>query len=86
MSSTDTRDQFPILAEKAYFNACSYGPISLAVKAAIEQYIEIRMTEGARWDIYCEKLENVRELVASLLVAYGYAREPREEGESPATA
>lgn len=26
------------------------------------------------------------ELVASLLVAYGYAREPREEAESPATA
>ena len=67
MITTDTRDQFPILAEKAYFNACSYGPMSLAVKAAIEMYIEIRMTEGARWDIYCEKLENVRELVATLL-------------------
>jgi selenocysteine lyase/cysteine desulfurase len=67
MITTNIRDQFPILAEKAYFNACSYGPISLAVKAAIEQYIEIRMTEGARWDIYCEKLENMRELLSSLL-------------------
>lgn len=67
MMATDIRDQFPILAEKSYFNACSYGPMSLAVKAAIERYIEIRMTEGARWDIYCEKLENVRELVSSLL-------------------
>lgn len=64
---TDIRQQFPILANKAYFNACSYGPISLQVKAAIEQYIQIRIEEGARWDIYCEKLENIRELVARLL-------------------
>jgi len=63
----DIRQQFPILANKAYFNACSYGPISLQVKAAIEQYIQIRVEEGARWDIYCEKLESVRELVARLL-------------------
>ena len=63
----DIRQQFPILANKAYFNACSYGPISLQVKAAIEQYIQIRIEEGARWDIYCDKLESVRELVARLL-------------------
>jgi len=63
----DIRSQFPILANKAYFNGCSYGPISLQVKAAIEQYIQIRMEQGARWDIYCEKLENVRTLVARLL-------------------
>ncbi len=67
MMITNIRSQFPILASKAYFNGCSYGPISLQVKAAIEQYIQIRLEEGARWDIYCEKLENVRELLARLL-------------------
>ncbi len=67
MTSHDIRSQFPILATKAYFNGCSYGPISLRVKAAIEQYIQIRVEEGARWDIYCEKVENVRELLARLL-------------------
>lgn len=67
MMITNIRSQFPILACKAYFNGCSYGPISLQVKAAIEQYIQIRLEEGARWDIYCEKLENVRELLARLL-------------------
>lgn len=61
------RSQFPILAEKAYFNACSYGPISLHVKAAIEEYIQIRINEGARWDIYMQKLEHVREQLASVL-------------------
>jgi selenocysteine lyase/cysteine desulfurase len=63
----NVRSQFPILANKAYFNGCSYGPISLRVKAAIEQYIQIRMEQGARWDIYCEKIENVRALLAQLL-------------------
>lgn len=67
MTSHDIRSQFPILATKAYFNGCSYGPISLRVKTAIEQYIQIRVEEGARWDIYCEKVENVRELLARLL-------------------
>lgn len=69
--SSDIRSQFPILANKAYFNSCSYGPISLQVKAAIEQYVQIRMEEGARWDIYCQKLENVRELLARLLQCPG---------------
>ena len=63
----EVRDQFPILASKAYFNGCSYGPISLQVKAAIEQYVQIRLEEGARWDINVQKGENVRELLARLL-------------------
>ncbi|MEH6516332.1 MAG: aminotransferase class V-fold PLP-dependent enzyme [Halioglobus sp.] len=67
MTSTGIREQFPILANKAYFNGCSYGPISLKVKAAIEQYVQIRLDEGARWDIYCNKIENIRELLARLL-------------------
>ena len=63
----DMRSQFPILAHKAYFNGCSYGPISLRVKAAIEHYIQIRLEQGARWDINVQKAENVRELLARLL-------------------
>ena len=66
-TSNTMRDQFPILANKAYFNGCSYGPISLQVKAAIEQYIQLRIAEGARWDIYCDKIENVRALLSRLL-------------------
>ena len=67
MTSAGIREQFPILANKAYFNGCSYGPISLKVKAAIEQYVQIRLEEGARWDIYCDKIESIRELLARLL-------------------
>ena len=63
----DIRRHFPILEKKAYFNGCSYGPISLEVKAAIEQYINIRMEEGERRDIYCYKIESVSELIAEIL-------------------
>ena len=66
-TSHDIRNQFPILAGKAYFNGCSYGPISLQVKAAIEHYVQIRLEEGARWDINVQKGEKVRELLARLL-------------------
>ncbi len=69
--SQDVREQFPILASKAYFNGCSYGPISLRVKAAIERYVQIRLEEGARWDINVQKGENVRELLARLLQCPG---------------
>ncbi len=65
----NARQHFPILEHKAYFNACSYGPLSLQVKAAVEQYLAIRMEEGARWDIYCDKIERVRELLSQLLLA-----------------
>ena len=67
MVSNDIRNQFPILANKVYFNSCSYGPISLGVKAAIEQYIQIRIEKGAQWDVFCGKIEQVRGLVARLL-------------------
>ncbi len=63
------RSRIPILTEKAYFNSCSYGPLSLEVKAAIGQYLDIRMQQGARWDIYCDKLEHVRAQLADLLCA-----------------
>jgi selenocysteine lyase/cysteine desulfurase len=69
--SQDVREQFPILASKAYFNGCSYGPISLRVKAAIERYVQIRLEEGARWDINVQRAENVRELLARLLQCPG---------------
>ncbi len=63
------RSRIPILAEKAYFNSCSYGPLTLEVKAAIEAYLDIRMHQGARWDIYCDKLERVRTLLGEFLCA-----------------
>jgi selenocysteine lyase/cysteine desulfurase len=61
------RAHFPILSHKAYFNACSYGPMSIEVEAALQEYIRIRHSEGARWDIFADKAENVRRMVAELL-------------------
>jgi len=63
----ELRAHFPILANKGYFNACSYGPLSLEVEAALQEYIRIRHEEGARWDIYVDKAEKTRRLLADLL-------------------
>ena len=61
------RAHFPILSRKTFFNACSYGPLSLEVEAALQEYMRIRHEEGARWDIYVGKAESTRSLVAELL-------------------
>ncbi len=61
------RAHFPILASKTYFNACSYGPLSVEVEAALHEYMKIRHEQGARWDIYVEKAENTRRMLGELL-------------------
>ena len=63
------RRHFPILEHKAYLNSCSYGPLAVQVKAAMEEYLTVRMEEGVRWDLYSDKLERVRELLSQLLQA-----------------
>lgn len=61
------RTRFPIFRTRAYLNSCSYGAISTDVKAAIEEYIERRMTKGSDWDDWVERLEALRGLIARLI-------------------
>lgn len=61
------RGEFPLLARKAYLNSCSYGALSRSVKSAVEGYLETRLTDGARWDLWVGELENVRGRLAALL-------------------
>ncbi|MEM1089885.1 MAG: aminotransferase class V-fold PLP-dependent enzyme [Pseudomonadota bacterium] len=61
------RAHFPILASKTYFNACSYGPLSVEVEAALQEYMNIRHAQGARWDIYVDKAESTRQMLGELL-------------------
>lgn len=65
------RECFPVLARKAYLNSCSYGALSLEVKAGIERYLATRMEQGARWDLWVAELEQVRGLLARLLGCNG---------------
>lgn len=61
------RRQFPLLASKTYLCSNSYGALADSVKAALECYIEDRLTLGVDWDGWVGRLESVRALMASLL-------------------
>jgi selenocysteine lyase/cysteine desulfurase len=61
------RSDFPVFASRAYLNSGSYGAMCVAVKEAIEEYIETRMTVGSDWDHWVEKREHARGLLAQLV-------------------
>lgn len=61
------RLHFPVFASRTYLNSGSYGAMCLEVKAAIEEYIDTRMTIGSDWEHWVEKLEQARALLARLI-------------------
>ncbi|MBI2970291.1 MAG: aminotransferase class V-fold PLP-dependent enzyme [Gammaproteobacteria bacterium] len=61
------RAHFPVFATRTYLNSCSYGALCLEVKAAIEEYMQSRLTRGSDWDLWVEQLERARALLARLL-------------------
>lgn len=61
------RDRFPIFRTRTYLNSCSYGAISVDVKAAIGEYIGRRMDKGSDWEDWVDRLETLRGLLARLL-------------------
>jgi selenocysteine lyase/cysteine desulfurase len=63
----EARSHFPVLASRTYLNSGSYGAMCLEVKAAIEEYIDTRMTVGSDWEHWVEKLEEARALLARLM-------------------
>jgi selenocysteine lyase/cysteine desulfurase len=63
------RDEFPILAETAYLNACSQGALSHRVRAAYEEYLTGWDAHGAEWEHWVERAEAARGAFARLLHA-----------------
>jgi selenocysteine lyase/cysteine desulfurase len=63
------RREFPVLGRKVYLNSGSYCALANSVKAAFEAYMEDRLLVGANWDVWVQKNESVRGLVARLLHA-----------------
>lgn len=61
------RAQFPVLGRRTYLNSGSCGALSLPVRAAIEDYLELRMHEGADWGLWLGRLEALRASLAGLL-------------------
>jgi selenocysteine lyase/cysteine desulfurase len=61
------RLDFPVFASRTYLNSGSYGAMCLAVKAAIEAYIDTRVNVGSDWEHWVTKLEQARALLAQLV-------------------
>lgn len=63
------REHFPIFKNTVYINSCSYAALSVEVEAAFLKYLKDRHEVGADWIEWCDRLERVRALFASLLNA-----------------
>jgi len=61
------RKHFPVFASRTYLNSGSYGALCVEVKAAVEDYINTRMTTGSDWPHWVGKLEQTRTLLARLV-------------------
>ena len=67
-SSIDAlRDRFPTFRTRTYLNSCSYGAMAADVKAAIDEYVERRMTKGSDWEDWVGRLEVMRGRLARLV-------------------
>ena len=65
----ERRRRFPILQSKVYLNSCSKGALSLDVRRAYEQYLDDWEQLGSPWELWVNKLEQVRALFGSLISA-----------------
>ncbi|RKY89290.1 hypothetical protein DRQ09_01625 [candidate division KSB1 bacterium] len=63
----EIRKDFPLLKEKIYFNSCSCGLLNIRVKSAIQEYIELWNRKGSPWDIWLNKIEDLRALFARFI-------------------
>lgn len=75
MDATDSLDRlrtdFPVFAQRTYLNSGSYGALCVDVKAAVEAYLEARLTIGCDWDHWVGQLERTRSLLARLVCCDG---------------
>jgi selenocysteine lyase/cysteine desulfurase len=65
--ATRLRRDFPVFAHRTYLNSGSYGALCVEVKAAVEAYLEARLSQGCDWDHWVSRLEHVRGLLARLV-------------------
>ena len=58
------RHLFPVFDRVTYINSCSQGALAYQVRAALDEYLDGMESEGALWDLWVTKQEEVRGLIA----------------------
>ena len=69
MEPTDFRGLFPIFDERIYLNSCSQGALGRPVEAALEEFMESWHRQGNPWELWCERMEELRAEFAALINA-----------------
>src|SRR5262249_50816931 len=69
LSPTEFRGRFPILGRRIYVNSCSQGALSTDVEAAVAAYLASWHEAGSPWDLWVEKVEELRTAFARAIGA-----------------
>lgn len=63
------RSHFPIFEHRTFINSCSKGALAVEVRRAYQQYLDDWEQLGSPWELWVGKLEQVRQLFATLVGA-----------------
>ena len=69
LSPDQFRSRFPIFGRRIYVNSCSQGALSTDVEAAIHEYVESWHEGGSPWELWVQKVEELRTAFAASIGA-----------------
>jgi selenocysteine lyase/cysteine desulfurase len=69
LSPAEFRSRFPIFGRRIYVNSCSQGALSIDVEAAMGEYDESWHEGGSPWELWVEKVEELRTVFAESIGA-----------------
>ena len=69
LSPSQFRSRFPIVNRRIYVNSCSQGALSTDVEAAMHEYAESWHDAGSPWDMWVDKVEQLRTRFAASIGA-----------------
>jgi selenocysteine lyase/cysteine desulfurase len=69
LSPDQFRLRFPIFNRRIYVNSCSQGALSTDVDAAIQEWIASWHADGSPWELWVEKVEELRRAFAASIGA-----------------
>lgn len=69
MTPDEFRRLFPIFRERVYLNSCSQGALGRPVEAALADFTASWHEHGNPWELWCERMEELRAEFAGLINA-----------------
>jgi selenocysteine lyase/cysteine desulfurase len=69
LAPSQFRSRFPIVNRRIYVNSCSQGALSTDVEAAMHEYAERWHDAGSPWDVWVEKVDQLRTRFAASIGA-----------------